>query len=300
MQNAMVVLADDRRAGGIRAALSGIAENVTALAVGPRDLADEAASMGFAKVAWIEAAGDVPQEAFAPAAAKFAAEESPAVIVSNDGPVARALLAAAGGAVDATFVRPAIGVAEQDGKVAVDTEVANGEAVERVLVEGPAAFVYIGPDAEAGAPGSADVQAIDAQPAAARITDTVEAAGSGLDSADRIVGVGMGLGGKDNLALTDALASALGAEIACTLPACNDMHWYGPERVLGSSHNQAAPSLYIAVGISGSPNHTSGVRDAKKVVAINKDPDALIFKVADYGIVGDLEKVVPALTAALS
>ncbi len=78
------------------------------------------------------------------------------------------------------------------------------------------------------------------------------------------------------------------------------MHWYTADRVLGSSHNSAAPELYVAVGISGSPNHTSGVRDAKVIVSINNDENAEIFQHSKYGILGDLYKVVPALTQALS
>ena len=77
------------------------------------------------------------------------------------------------------------------------------------------------------------------------------------------------------------------------------MRWFDAHRVVGSSHNSIAPDLYIAVGISGQPQHLSGVRDAKVVLAINSDPDARIFRNCDYGILGDLYKVVPALTAAL-
>jgi electron transfer flavoprotein alpha subunit len=94
------------------------------------------------------------------------------------------------------------------------------------------------------------------------------------------------------------LAGVINAEIACTLPICDDLRWLPSHRVVGSSHSQIAPELYIAVGISGQAQHISGIRDAKIVVAINIDPEAGIFKNCNYGITGDLYKIVPALASA--
>lgn len=297
---ALVVMVDGRRAGGMLSAARAVCDEVDALAVGPQGLVDEAKALGFDKVSWMPAEEDVPVEAFAPAVGRFAAESHAKILVSNDDPRARVLLGFAAGAVNASVVGSAIGFAEEAGGVAVDVQLANGEAIGRIASRNPIAAVFIGPDEDMSCSETADIQRVDAAPGAARIVGATKAAGTGLAAATRIVGVGAGLSSKENLSKTDELAQTLGAEIACTLPACNDMHWYGPERVLGSSHNQAAPDLYIAVGISGSPNHTSGVRDAKTIVAINSDEGAPIFKVAKYGIVGDLNKIVPALTEALA
>ena len=119
-----------------------------------------------------------------------------------------------------------------------------------------------------------------------------------LSQAQRIVAVGRGIKGPEHLPLAENLANALGAELAASRPIC-DAGWLPMERQIGSSGQTVAPKLYVAVGISGAIQHAVGMKGARTIVAINKDPEAPIFEIADYGYVGDLFEFLPALTAEL-
>jgi electron transfer flavoprotein alpha subunit len=115
-----------------------------------------------------------------------------------------------------------------------------------------------------------------------------------LSTADVIVSVGRGIKEKDNLHVVQALADVLGAELAASRPIC-DNGWLPMERQVGSSGQTVAPKVYFAIGISGAIQHLVGMKGSKTVVAINKDENAPIFETADYGIVGDLFELVPAV-----
>jgi electron transfer flavoprotein alpha subunit len=119
-----------------------------------------------------------------------------------------------------------------------------------------------------------------------------------LTQAPLIVAVGRGIKAPENIAQAEAVAKAMGAEIAASRPIC-DEGWLPMERQIGSSGQTVAPKLYLALGISGAIQHVVGMKGARTIVAINKDQNAPIFEIADYGVVGDIFEIMPALTAEL-
>jgi electron transfer flavoprotein alpha subunit len=116
-----------------------------------------------------------------------------------------------------------------------------------------------------------------------------------LTKADTIIAIGRGIKGQEHIALAQQLADLLGGEVAASRPIC-DAGWLPIDRQIGSSGQTVTPKLYIALGISGAIQHLVGMKNASTIVAVNKDPEAPIFDIADYGIVGDLFEVIPTLT----
>ncbi|MEO8100406.1 MAG: electron transfer flavoprotein subunit alpha/FixB family protein [Acidobacteriota bacterium] len=159
---------------------------------------------------------------------------------------------------------------------------------------------------QAGAfPATADAAAVDIEtftPSASRQKSEAPFRESArevdLTAAPIIVSVGRGIKEQANIPVVEKLAQALGAELAASRPIC-DAGWLPMERQVGSSGQTVSPKLYVAVGISGAIQHLVGMKGSKTVVAINQDPNAPIFEIADYGIVGDLFEIVPALVAEI-
>jgi electron transfer flavoprotein alpha subunit len=116
-----------------------------------------------------------------------------------------------------------------------------------------------------------------------------------LTQAEIIVSVGRGIKEQKNIELAQALADALGGEIAASRPIC-DSGWLPMDRQIGSSGQTVSPKLYLAVGISGAIQHIVGMKGSRSIIAINKDAEAPIFEIADFGVVGNLFDIVPALT----
>jgi len=151
-----------------------------------------------------------------------------------------------------------------------------------------------------GAVEALSVAALDSFEADREILGVESAAKDEVDltKAEIIVAAGRGVGGADKMGVIEELAKALGAEIAASRPVI-DNGWLPRDRQIGSSGQTVAPKLYVAAGISGAIQHLVGMKGASCIVAINKDPNAPIFAIARYGIVGDLHEVLPALTAAV-
>ncbi|HYB67988.1 MAG TPA: electron transfer flavoprotein subunit alpha/FixB family protein, partial [Candidatus Acidoferrales bacterium] len=128
-------------------------------------------------------------------------------------------------------------------------------------------------------------------------TKPLEASNLNVEEAHYLVCCGRGLEKKDDKVLLDELANVLGGQVSCSRPLVEDRKWF--TEWIGLSGHKVKPKLYMACGISGVIQHVAGIRDSKIIVAINKDPEAPIFEIADYGVVGNMYEVLPALKEAL-
>jgi electron transfer flavoprotein alpha subunit len=172
-------------------------------------------------------------------------------------------------------------------------------------VESPLPCIALVPqgayDAPVGSPGPVEEMALQGFSPRVKRTETRAAQTSALDlrSAKVIVAAGRGFKTKEDLALVEKLAKALGGTMGASRPLSSDLGWLGEEYHIGLTGVYVRPNLYLAIGISGQLQHVAGIKDSKVIAAINKDKQAPIFQVADYGIVGDLYQVVPALLKIL-
>ena len=193
------------------------------------------------------------------------------------------------------YVRPVF-----QGKLSADVE-ATGPAPHLVTVQ----IGAFRADAARRGAGAAPVRKADVAVDASAIRQKPEApfkeakGAVDLSQAERIVAVGRGIKGQEHLKIAEGLAQAMGAELAASRPIC-DAGWLPMDRQIGSSGQTVAPKLYVALGISGAIQHLVGMKGSRTIVAINKDPEAPIFEIADFGITGDLFEIVPAIVAELS
>jgi len=274
--------------------------------------AGELAAADVTEVVALEhtALGAYTPDGFVQALAAFVTETSPAHVVFTHTYQTRDYAPKLAARLDRAIATDCIGVKTDSGGPFFVRPMFQGKVNADVALEGPAPHVatfQIGSfrvDAVKKGSAPAPVRRVAASVDAAAIRQKPEAPfreakqAVDLSQAERIVSVGRGIKGEEHIALAKQLAEALGAELAASRPIC-DAGWLPMERQVGSSGQTVAPKLYLALGISGAIQHVVGMKGARTIVAVNKDPEAPIFELADYGIAGDLFEIVPAMIAAL-
>ena len=279
------------------------------------DLAAVAGELATADVSGIitadaDALGTYQPDAFTQAIRQMVEQTSPQYVFFSHTYQTRDYVPALAAAMDRALITDVIGVKQVNGTPAFARPMFQGKLTADVAAEGPGPhFVTIQIGAfrsdqvrKGASPAAISAANVSLEPSSIRQQPEApfqEAkAAVDLSQAERIVAVGRGIKTAENIAVAEQLAKAFGAELAASRPIC-DNGWLPMERQIGSSGQTVAPKLYVALGISGAIQHLVGMKGSRTIVAINKDADAPIFEVADYGIQGDIFEVAPALIAEL-
>jgi electron transfer flavoprotein alpha subunit len=243
-------------------------------------------------------------DAYVDALKHFCAEKQPNLVLFPHTYQVRDFAPRLALALDRTLISDSTGYKFENRKLLFTRQMFQGKFTADVSFTGEAPWLatiqtgaFRGDQAEAGTTPIETVTAAAAAPPRVTAHEVFQEAKQAVDlgQAEIIVAVGRGIKEQKNLAIAQALAAALGGEVAASRPIC-DNGWLPLDRQIGSSGQTVAPKLYIALGISGAIQHIVGMKGAGTIVAINKDPEAPIFEIADLGVVGNLFDVVPALT----
>lgn len=300
-RTAVVVAADHAQLSNACALAANSGALPTIVLAGTRATLAEVGGAPAERVIFIERAQDVPVEALAGSVAQAVRELHPQLVVAADRGADRVLLGACAAAMAAPLVTGVEEVAIEDGRTVITRQLCGGIAVEDLTFDGALALLV---DGGAALPAGSGLPVTEAEATPLEIAlvsqtpaahDRVE-----LGAAKKVVAVGRGLRTGTDIALVEELAAALDAEVACSRPLAEGLDWLPRDRYVGVSGQSVAPALYLALGISGQLQHTCGMRDSGTVVVVNTDETAPFLRECDYGIVGDLYDVVPALTRALT
>jgi electron transfer flavoprotein alpha subunit len=244
---------------------------------------------------------------YAAALAQIVAEADADIVLVGSTRRGRELAPRLAQKLSAGCVTDATSLSLQDGRLVTERRALGGNTVSRETITSPQQVIAVMPkvfDAQPGGAGSGEVAevALDLKPSATRLVDLrpKQAGSVNVEEAEVLVCIGRGLSEESDLPLIQNLADVLGGVVGCTRAISHEYHWLPEEQMVGLSGKVSSPSLYIGVAVSGQIQHTVGILDSKVIVAINKDKNAPIFKMADYGIVGDLYQVVPRLIEQLS
>lgn len=282
--------------------------SVTALLVGNglEGLADSVGKFGVAEVVLAEGANlaTFSPDAHAAAIAEVARQKDAAVILMSATYTGKDLLARAAQILDTGLAQDCISYRAEGGKLYFTRPVYAGKLLAEVRVDASPVMATFRPKSfkPAENPIAVKVEKLSLDlPAPKAVLEEMQLSGGGkmdVTEADMIVSGGRGMKGPENWGILEELAEVLGAATGCSRPVSDD-GWRPHEEHIGQTGRTVSPTLYVACGISGAIQHLAGMSSSKFIVAINKDEEAPIFKAADYGIVGDVFEVLPALTAEI-
>lgn len=286
------------------AATSG--DEIKALTVNNDSQAQMLSAAG-ADVYTINSSGLVPADigAMADSLAQAVQQMAANVVLLSSDRSGKELAGSLAQAIGAGCITDVLDLQEKDGRIECRRNALGGAAIATQYIESDRQVIAVAPktfSAASGQGGSITELQVSVKPSSIKVLEVREKDKDSvnIDEADIIVAVGQGLNSKEDLAMVEELANKLGGQVACSKPVATDKKWLSEERVIGLSGKQCKPDLAILLGISGQVQFTVGIRDAKTIVAVNSDENAVINQMADYVLTADLHEVVPELISLLT
>ncbi len=265
------------------------------------DEAKKFTTYGFAKT-YVAVAEQAFPDQLAKAVVEIIDKEGPDLVVGVATKMGNEVVARIAGAKGMPMFTEIVDVEAGDGAVLFHRAVLGGRAISVLKPALPAAATIPARKYEAPQPGEpGEVVEVKLPPSALSLVkvEKKEKGGINIEEAEIVVGVGRGFRKKEDLAMAEELANLLGGAVGCSRPIAADYHWLPEDAWIGISGKKIRPKLYIAIGISGAPQHMSAVMDAKVIVAVNKDKNAPVFQYTDYGVVADLYQFLPVFIQKL-
>ena len=307
LNKTVYVVSDDKGAlVELCAGAKSLSSRVVAVMFGDENAAKDAAGCGADALRFCPVSDEGAPEDYAAAIAAMVKKEDGAFVMLNNSIRGRCLAGRIGVLLDTAVLTSVSGITEDGGAPVCHRMVYGGTAQRSEKFSGAYGVATVSGGAfEPGDPlaPTTDIAQIEGQPEGGirRIARAEKKEGGvNLVAAKRIVDVGRGLAAEEDLALCRELAGVIGAEVGCSRPVAENNKWLPKNNYMGITGVQVKPDVIITLGVSGQVQHIGGINKSRVIVAVNKDKSAPIFKNADFGVVGDLYKVVPALIEKLS
>jgi electron transfer flavoprotein alpha subunit len=241
-------------------------------------------------------------DAYAHILFEVAKENGPDIVIVRSTRIGKEVAGRVAQKLQAGCITDALNLAAKNSELVVDRYAFGGNTISSQSIKTKKKVISVMPGAVEAQPapvqGKIETLSITTPPKRVELVQRKPKVGESvnIESAENLVCVGKGLSAKEDLGMVKDLCAALKAELGCTRALSSDYHWISEDRMVGISGKKCKPRLHVSIGISGQIQHTVGIMSSKLIIAINKDKDAPIFKMADYGIVGDLYQLVPKLT----